>query len=117
MCLNIASRRICSIIFPGTQVRLTLPDGHDLLNMIESSLATISVDSFRNLGCRLSDPVDLYIQSHHMVLNLHCTYTRRGFAPLTTTWTFRGITGVGSLTASEEQDRELIDNLSLVHVY
>jgi len=86
ICLSIASRRISSTIFPGTEVRLTgqwfpgscflpilkmgtifpffqspgaSPDCHDRSNIMESGLATTSANSLRTLGCILAAPIDL----------------------------------------------------------
>jgi len=81
MCLRIASRRICSMTFPGTEVRLagqsfllflkmgtmfpfshspgTSPDSHDLSNIMESGLGTASASSLRTPGCISSGPTDL----------------------------------------------------------
>lgn len=86
-CLNISSRRIYSMIFPGIEVRLTglyfpgsfflpflkmgvmfpffqslgtFPDSQDFSNMMESILATMSISSLRTLGCMSSSPMGLY---------------------------------------------------------
>ena len=85
--LKITSRRICSMIFPDTETRLTslwvlgssfLPflklgvmfpfsqslesslDSHDFLNIMESVLVSTSANSFRTMGCMSSSPIDLY---------------------------------------------------------
>jgi len=84
ICLNIFSWRNSSLIFPGTDVRLTslwgcsflpflngrvmpslfqsqgaLPDSHNFSNMMESGLATTSASSFRSLECMSSGPIEL----------------------------------------------------------
>ena len=81
-----ASRRICSMIFPGTEGRLTgryfpgysflpfvkmgtmfppfqspgtSPDCRDFLNIRKSDLATTSAHSLRTPGCILSGPINV----------------------------------------------------------
>jgi len=46
-------------MFPIFQSTGTLPDYHDLSNIMESGLATTSANSLRTLGCISSGPTDL----------------------------------------------------------
>ena len=87
MSLNVASRSICSVIFPGTDVKLTglvfpgsfyfpflkirvtftfflppgtSPDSHNFSNTMESGLLATSVSSFSTLVCISSSLTDLF---------------------------------------------------------
>ena len=89
-CLHIASKRTCSMIFPGTDVRLTslqfpsssflpflkmrvklpfiqswrsLPESHNFSSTMKNNLAITSASSFRILGCMSSGPTDVYTPS------------------------------------------------------
>lgn len=54
------------------------------------------------------------IQLHQVILNLLFTYTGRGFTPPTPTQRIRDLREVGSLTVSEDWDKELIDYFTLL---
>jgi len=102
MCLNMSSRRICSMVFPGTEVRLwhcpvvlqvllhhflingddvfffpvpgILPDSHSLSNMVERASAPTSASPLRTLGHISSVHTDLYTFSLMRFLDLLCPY-------------------------------------------
>lgn len=85
-CLSTVFRRVCSMIFPGIEVRLkdnfhgpsfhpflkmgtifplfqspgTLPYCHFFSKMVESTLETTSVNTLRTLGC-MSGPADSHV--------------------------------------------------------
>ena len=96
VCLNISSRRICSMIFPGTVVTLTILqfpgssylflikmgimspffkspgtslDSHYFLNEMVTGLATTSAGFLTNLGHMPSNSIGLY------VVTLKCSQT------------------------------------------
>jgi len=102
MCLKISSRRICSMIFPGTEVRLTgLPSF--FINGCDVSLFPVTRDFDRqpwpvkydgewlgnhislrlqNSGVHIIQPHKLvHIHSHEAVSNLHCFYNGEDFGP------------------------------------
>jgi len=88
MYLSIASRRICTMLFPGTEARLTVSsslshpfcpswkwvlshcffqspwtssDCHDFSNVIKNGLETKSANSLRILGCISLEPIHLWM--------------------------------------------------------
>lgn len=56
------------------------------------------------------------IQPHEEVTYLLCSYSKKDFALLNPTGKFKGLRGMGILTASEDQREELFENLSFLHV-